>query len=250
MSIASKERLARVWRRDRAVRLRGLFLWLAVFLVSTGSVGMLTTALGPKAALATHSIPSPYRYYWDCNDDGYADDSCTFFRPGGPQWSQAQLDGLNAAFYHWRYKTDFDPYTNSNYTHEIFLQAQVQHLGCPDFGTWADNPGVLAIVCRITTWHPDPPGSIPAYYRIHDDDTFFNPNKNWWYGGGAPPSGTYHFQGVLTHEMGHWVRLVDLPCYAGGTAPTMCGYVLSAADTYDQRTLESDDVQAANTVYP
>jgi hypothetical protein len=106
----------------------------------------------------------------------------------------------------------------------------------------------LAITCKIKTWHPE---ASPQYYRLHEVEIFFNnappPDWSWWYGGGEPPSSDqFMFQGLLVHELGHSVRLEDLACTPGDT---MCGGMTSDG-SYFARTLQTDDILAANEIYP
>ena len=220
------------------------------YLVGISAVVLVLMSVSAQlriTAFASHSVPTPYKWFWDCNNDAFPDDGCALFVPAGLNWTQAKLDRINAAFYHWRFMTDFDPYTNNNATNHIYIDRQVDHAGCPGAPSWQPigDEVVIARVCVIRTWNPDPPNGQPAYYRLHNADTFFNYLIPWWFGAGAPPSESLHFQGVLTHEMGHWVLLEDLGCTPGYT---MCGG-MSPTGSYSARTLETDDVTAAS-FYP
>jgi len=95
----------------------------------------------PRTAAAVHSIPSPYRYFWDCNDDGYPDDGCARFRLGGIGWTSDKVDRVNAAFYQWRQWTHYDPYTDQNVTGDIFIDRDVSH---PRRGLWLKGFSGLA----------------------------------------------------------------------------------------------------------
>ncbi len=61
-----------------------------------------------------------------------------------------------------------------------------------------------------------------------------------------PDPGEVSFEGVLVHELGHWVYLKDLNCNPG---VTMCNQ-MTEQGTYDAGTLATDDINAANSVYP
>jgi hypothetical protein len=80
--------------------------------------------------------------------------------------------------------------------------------------------------------------------QITDCDITFNTYYPWSTSGGA---GAYDVQNVTTHELGHWLTLLDL--YGGGdTEKTMYGYV-STGET-KKRTLETDDLNGINYIYP
>ena len=69
---------------------------------------------------------------------------------------------------------------------------------------------------------------------------------------GSAEDDVWDFQGVLTHEVGHSISLIDIPqgsCASGGTLETMCGYVYAGWQTTQQRTLVPDDVTSANGIY-
>jgi hypothetical protein len=79
---------------------------------------------------------------------------------------------------------------------------------------------------------------------ITDSDLVFNSYYSWSTSG-AP--GLYDVQNVATHEFGHFLMLNDL--YGGGdTEKTMYGYV-GTGET-KKRTLDTDDLNGINAVYP
>ena len=128
---------------------------------------------------------------------------------------------------------------------------------CLPNGNWdGPVPGsvALAVVCRTHVWNPE-----FEYYQLKTTPTYFNHQMNlyglsWWVGAGQPPANqplSIHFGGTLVHELGHWVRLIDLNCPAG---QTMCNSAGSGADspakdTTDQFSLEAQDIADANSVY-
>jgi hypothetical protein len=80
--------------------------------------------------------------------------------------------------------------------------------------------------------------------HITDVDVYFNSYYSWSTSGEA---GKYDVKNVATHEFGHWLMLNDL--YGGGdTEKTMYGYV-STGET-KKRTLETDDINGINAIYP
>lgn len=74
-------------------------------------------------------------------------------------------------------------------------------------------------------------------YRITDLDVFFNmenpDSPNWWIGSTlTTDANRIDFQGIMTHELGHWILLFDLrdpagvPCTQTSTGfYTMCGLI-------------------------
>lgn len=70
-------------------------------------------------------------------------------------------------------------------------------------------------------------------------------NFNFSYSDDPPDPGLYDGEGVIAHELGHAVFLLDLSCAPG---PTMCGSS-TAAQSFHLRSLAQDDKDAANAVY-
>ncbi|MEY4723796.1 MAG: hypothetical protein RLZZ324_1309, partial [Candidatus Parcubacteria bacterium] len=80
---------------------------------------------------------------------------------------------------------------------------------------------------------------------ITDADTVFNTSYSWSTTGS--PSSAYDVQNVATHELGHWLTLLDL--YGGGDiAKTM--YYSSGPGEQNKRSLETDDLNGINAIYP
>ena len=192
-----------------------------------------------NTAVGSHSLPSDPTY-WDCNVDGFADDTCVRGYRAGTGWNSARIARFNEAFAEWSGDTDFDPVASTT-----GQAVYVNNNGC--VADWSPYPFViLAAVCVSKVWRLD------SYYRLTGTYTYFNPvladvGLSWWTGAGAPNPNTIHFGGTLVHELGHWVYLKDLGCAAG---VTMCNTSESEMDTFDQFSLETDDKNAANSVYP
>lgn len=79
---------------------------------------------------------------------------------------------------------------------------------------------------------------------IVDADTNFNTYYSWSTSGGA---GAYDVQSVATHELGHWLRLLDLT--GGGDTEKTMYYNIATGET-KKRTLETDDLNGINAIYP
>lgn len=79
---------------------------------------------------------------------------------------------------------------------------------------------------------------------IIDADLVFDSGYSWSTSGAA---GAYDVQNVATHEFGHFLRLLDL--YGGGDVDkTMYAYTVTGETK--KRTLDSDDVNGINFIYP
>jgi hypothetical protein len=203
-------------------------------------VALWLTMVGSVSA--SHSLPAD-PHYWDCNNDGSADDGCVKGYKAGTGWTSNHNDDFDWAFAEWSSETDFDPQSHTS-GQAVYIDDRAIPCLPPSYapdGHWPDT-AVLACVKVTKTWRLD------SYYDIGSSKTYMNYLVPWWIQLYGPPSpGTFSFTGVLTHELGHWVRLVDLaPCPVG---PTMCGSV-TASQSFALASLENDDINAANSVYP
>lgn len=189
--------------------------------------------LFPPQASANHSVPNP-KYFWDCNLDGLPDESCVRITMAGNGWDAARQARFTSAVNEWSGRTDFDPYLGSGNLRDAF----VDRAGCQAFN------GAYAITCRLTQW-------TGTFYRMADADVYFNTNGFQWNTAVAADLTKADFQGVAVHELGHFVRLIDLA--AANCGPdldpyTMCG-AADKADTFRIRDLETDDINGTNSVY-
>ena len=212
---------------------------LRLSMVLTACVALMALA---QPALAIHSLP-PTPEFWDCNNDHIADDTCVKPRRAGVPWSVEAATRFAAVDDIWRNNTDFDPVENTSSGQNVYRDRLASCIS-----NWLQPDGlILGVVCRTHVWDP-----IGEWWRITNTPTYFNhrmPDYGlaWYYGPGLPPNqNQVHFGGVAVHEMGHWVRLIDLPCYPG---ETMCGGLAGPQDSLDLYSLSADDILAANAVY-
>lgn len=103
------------------------------------------------------------------------------------------------------------------------------------------------IITLANSGNTGKPATTYCYHTgstLYDCDMVFNTYYSWSTSGQA---GYYDVQNIATHEFGHWLWLNDL--YGGGdTEKTMYGYA-STGET-KKRTLESDDLNGINYIYP
>ena len=198
-------------------------------------IAALTMTIQP--ALASHSVP-PTPVYWDCNNDLVADDGCVRIYKAGAGWGGAFDSRFQDSANQWINSTRWDPITSST-GQPVYKDDRT---ACGFSWTYLDANGVLGVNCRSTTWNTE-----GDFYKIGSTKTYLNPYLNWWTSITEPPSDRADFQGTLTHEIGHMIFLDDLEC---APSHTMCGEPVSAYDVYQQRTLTTDDINAANAVYP
>ena len=201
-------------------------------------------------------MPTPL-YFWDPDDNAVAGPEPAVDADGG-YWSASHLNRLNEAVAEWTNDTHFDITTVSSGDHKAYVDGRLAP--CLPPGGYNQPTGtILAIVCR-TVQSRTYPGTSEVYYRIIDDDVYFNmenaDSPNWWVGAAYPPDpGRLHFGGILTHELGHWIRLIDIPdsscTHTAAGFYTMCGTVIDYdQDSWRMTSLHADDISSANYVYP
>jgi len=224
-------------------------------IVAVLAVAVFGFTAGPAQANLL-SVPNPL-WFWDGNDDGVPSGPPDFDSKG-PYWSASHLNRLNEATAEWRTKTSFNPGVADGTGHNIYVDGRLPPTDC-SFPGWVQGGGlVLAVTCKHYQER-----TFPArhWYRLIDDDIFFNmevsTSPDWWVGAAKPAETTrFDFGGVLTHELGHTVRLVHVydpadNCVEGAsTWITMCPYTpADNNDTYWSRSLHADDISGANYVY-
>lgn len=217
----------------------------AVVAASTFGLSVALILAGSPAR-ATHSVPSPL-WWWDNDNDGIRDvqEGARSFQKVGSSWTLAKENRAYEAAWAWRGSTTWAPSVTSG-----TQVATIRVDGVPPCGSW--EPEDLALTCVRYSLKSDRFGE--PYYDIYDADIGFKLDGiSWNYGSGQPMGNQHDFRGVLTHELGHGVLLRDLYGSECGPAPTdphtMCGAVGPGITTYNQRSLTSDDIAAANFVY-
>lgn len=225
-------------------------LWL-VTLAASLVLGVASPAAGTHSASGYLNAP----WYWDKDINGAADDPEPL-KFGGGDWGPSKKDRVREAAAAWRNATDFDPTVATTHENLVHIDGRVPPSSCPGGGFTTWPVGYLALAC-VTNYLG---ASGCNCRRITDADFYFtnHPNYQWRYSSGAyssPGASDYDFRGVLTHEIGHSIKLRDLfpedeACGSTTDSFTMCGPISGYGDSFNRRGLETDDINAANSLYP
>ena len=230
--------------------------WPSVVILS-----LLASVVPISTVQATHSVPQPYIWFWDLGNDG-TPDGAPAVDAAGSGWTTGAVDRLKGAIGAWANGTSFNPHYVDPGSFKVYRDGTG-----PACNSGVFNPGDYAGTCVYATLRHLPGAPPDEYYHdISSAATYAQTDANlpgsvvrYWYGSGQSPySGDLDFQGIMTHELGHWIRLADLgpdyglDCNYGSGIYTMCGELQDPGyhdQSYWQRTLTSDDVNAANVVY-
>ncbi len=113
---------------------------------------------------------------------------------------------------------------------------------------------ILAVNYRYQVFRTDPADNS-KYYDIEDWDITFNTTGSGhpaftYSAAGSSDADVFDFQGVVTHELGHAIFLLDLysGCHYGSAMETMCGAIDGIQST-QLRSIQSDDISGAGIVY-
>lgn len=193
---------------------------------------------------ATHSVPSP-RWFYDDDNDAIAEatDADPRFQKLGTGWTAAQTSRYQEALAYWQSATDFNPVYATSAVNGLYMDGR-DPAQCGY--TWADIPTAIGINCKNF--------SVKATYVDISQSWIYMNNDAFVFSAayGAPQVGEYDLRGLMEHELGHSIRLVDLSGSNCPPGPSMCGSITpsnAAAQTYALRSLTSDDINAANLVY-
>ncbi len=235
-----------------------------------GAIGVwlaVVASLSPQPVAATHvhylSPELPNVRFWDLNLNNIPDSAPINFYAKGQGWTSLAQIRIDNAGNEWDGDTNFNIDTfnwTTGTTNTRLVWRGKDDSSCPT----DDIVGQLA----SNTWTSRPVfrnGSV-IFWRMQTSCISFNEARYDFYFGSGFATGYYHWQGVLTHEMGHSVRLEHPDTSQGDPAcdwtsgdvdavPTLCGNPdqLSTAQeqlvSYWRRTLEPADVHSANWVY-
>lgn len=218
----------------------------------------LALSIGTVPVRANLSVPAPL-WFWD-PDDNTVPGPEPKVDADGAYWSTSHLNRLNEVVAEWSGDTDFDIGIVASGNQKAYVDGRLPPFGCSEYGFDPPGPEIyFAVTCVAYEPRSFPYGGGP-YYRILDLDLYFNmenpDSPNWWVGSTYPPDpNRLHFAGVLTHELGHFVLLDDIPdsscTHTAAGFYTMCGTAIDwDQDTWRQTSLHSDDISSANFVYP
>lgn len=194
------------------------------------------------SANANHSVPNP-RHFYDEDNDGIAEasDSDPAFQKLGNGWDIPKEQRYKESLDAWRLNTDFNPTLAVAAVNGLYVDGR-NPVNCTTM-TWAQLGNPAGVTCQNEDF-------IVNHFDIIQSWVYLNTGIGvWWTGVSNAPAGQVDLRGVMTHELGHTVLLLDL--YGGGNCPpgpTMCGSV-TVDQTSALRSLASDDIGAANLVY-
>lgn len=212
------------------------------------ALGVALAVSVPNVAMssATHSIPSPV-WWWDKDNDGLREstEGTITYSPQGNLWTDAKKARFADAARAWRDNTSWDPLWGVATGQGVYVDGR---LVCGT-DTWASAGQPPAANCVARTRKVNQKGT--TYYDISDSDIYINLLYVWHFGDAQGLIDVADYEGIMTHEVGHGISLVDLLTVAscGNPIVTMCGTGAIAGNGFVLRTLELGDIQAANTVY-
>ena len=156
-------------------------------------------------------------------------------------WTTGQTWSSNHQYYHWN-----APVPPSFWTY-IDNSANTWTNVTPSHWIWTNN---LVQGIYIDYLYIDGAGNTLAAYTTYTSIKIDN-SENWYAGTGVPGSTQHDLQSALTHEFGHGVGIghtSGIYCPGNTNNATMCPALPKG--TYYARTLEGDDRNAINTLYP
>lgn len=211
-------------------------------------LGILVGLISAQPVLGSHLLPNP-RWWWDLNDNRLSDatDSIIGFGSAGVNWTQEKHNDVVSAVAAWSSGTDYNPFdATGGGTIRGTIRVDTTEPWC--ISNYV--PGIVGVTCRRGT--PISEGGTISFYDITDMDIGINSEDYQWnYGSDDPAGNQWDFRGVLTHELGHTARLVDVYYpNCGNPIYTMCGEGTLGSFTKQLRTLTSHDVTDVNTLYP
>jgi hypothetical protein len=217
-------------------------------------VTLLLSGLSGSAS-ANHMRPEneyPYvHWFWDVGND-HDGDPLVGVDADGTGWTQTMLDRLTESTDHWTASTDFGPYRVVSGDNDFWVDGTLDSY-CYYQGSW------LGATCVHRVLRED--AVYGQWYDIYQVSTTIDPTLDtplsWWYGAAHSSSeNVVDFRGVVTHELGHWVRLIDVydsGCNYGPDMYTMCGAPEEDStiddDFWRARSLTTHDINAANIDY-
>lgn len=203
-------------------------------------------------------------FFWDKNNDKQPDSTPTNWYAKGTGWTLLAQQRFDAAGNEWDGETLFNIDTflwTSGTTNARLVWRGFSDSSCPV------DPSSLATAANQVDFVPIVINGNLSHYRMFESCISFNETRyDFWFNSNFA-EGYFHWQGVLTHEMGHSVLLEhpytsegDPACmyFAGGDVdalPSLCPNDPSINEpqqhlvSYWRRTLEPIDIHNANWIY-
>jgi hypothetical protein len=222
-------------------------------IVVIAGLTLAASLVGAVSALGSHSVGPHPRTWFDHNNDLIADAGVNVRPAGSANWTSGRKSRLAEAVNEWDGDTSWHPIEHTTVEPDSCYADDSCH------GVWLDGDDPAGLFNFNPPRYPaynirqvllrDMPGN--DFYDIEDWDIFFNPSDfsfTYTVGGSTDPD-VFDFRGVLTHELGHSLFLIDLvSCSAGAAVETMCGSG-NGLTTNHLRSLTTDDINAANILY-
>jgi len=238
--------------------------------MSIAVVGTILVVALPSPVAANHQnflVPETggahVPLFWDANNNAQPDTGPINWYAKGTGWTSLAQQRFDAAGNEWDGDTRFNIDTfmwTSGTTNDRLVWRGNSDSSCPV------DPTSLATAANLISYQPIYIGGQLRYYKLLTSCISFNESRYDFYFGSGFATGYFHWQGVLTHEMGHSVLLEhpyvsegDPPCdYGSGDVdalPSLCPNdpALPLATqhlvSYWRRTLEPIDIHNADWVY-
>lgn len=207
--------------------------------------GMLLAVLAVTPTVGVHTTPQPVRWWWDLDNDRFVDeaDSNIGIQRIFGGWTQEKITSFVASANAWSGPTRWDPFSSSDAggVHRGSIRVDGN-----SYCGW--EIGEVAITCiDADPIHED--GQL-SFFDMVDADIAINLSEPFYFGSLNPGANQYDFRGVITHELGHVLSLDHTNQNCGNPVITMCVGQGPGQNSKDRRSLEADDRNAANLVYP
>jgi hypothetical protein len=185
----------------RALFARTLTGFVATFAV----LAAVPTASADHQSFLTPVVNgSTIKHFWDDNLDLVPDSGPINFYAKGPGWTTLARQRFDAAGNEWDSKTQFNIDTFMWTTGTSNKRLVFRH----NIGSECDPIEIGLKMTAANDWKKQDvlwPYETLRHRRITSSCISFNSAEYVFYFGGGYASGCYHWQGILTHEMGHAV---------------------------------------------
>lgn len=211
--------------------------------------GILLGLMLASPVQANHSLWNP-RQWWDLDQDKIPDpeDSRIGYQRVGALWTVEKINDIGWVFGEWRGRSRWNPFSATDQggvARATYRVDGVHPCGKP----WPQQAAGEVCVTKDPRFEA---GQL-AFYDIRDVDTGINLAIPWNYGNDVPADNQADFRSNGVHEVGHGLSLKDLVFQVDDCLTpvvSMCTALGTGMPAGTRKTLEADDISAANVVYP